>query len=101
LAQVQLKEWADSLPDGMDSSLGEFGNRLSGGQKQRIGIARALYKDAEVLFFDEATSALDNQTEQEITDALQQLSEHHKELTLIVIAHRDSSLKFCDRIVTI
>lgn len=101
LAQVQLKEWADSLPDGMDSSLGEFGNRLSGGQKQRIGIARALYKDAEVLFFDEATSALDSQTEQEITDALQQLSEHHKELTLIVIAHRDSSLKFCDRIVTI
>lgn len=101
LTQVQLKEWADALPEGINTSLGEYGSRLSGGQKQRIGIARALYKEAEVLFFDEATSALDNQTEQEITDALQQLSEHHKDLTLIVIAHRDSSLKFCDRIVTI
>lgn len=101
LTQVQLKEWADTLPEGMNTSLGEYGNRLSGGQKQRIGIARALYKEAEVLFFDEATSALDNQTEQEITDAIQLLSEQYKELTLIVIAHRDSSLKFCDRIVTI
>ena len=101
LSQVQLAQWAETLPQGMNTSLGEYGSRLSGGQKQRIGIARALYKEAEVLFFDEATSALDNQTEQEITDALQQLSEHHKELTLIVIAHRDSSLKFCDKIITL
>lgn len=98
LEQVQLKEWADELPQGLDTPLGEYGSRLSGGQKQRIGIARALYKDAEVLFFDEATSALDSKTEQEINHALEQLSREHKELTLIVIAHRESSLAFCDRI---
>ena len=99
LEQVKLKEWADELAEGMDTSLGEYGSRLSGGQKQRIGIARALYKDAEVLFFDEATSALDSRTEQEINAALQELSENHKELTMIIIAHRESSLTFCDRII--
>lgn len=99
LEQVQLKEWAAELPDGMDTSLGEYGSRLSGGQKQRIGIARALYKEAEVLFFDEATSALDSNTEQEINAALQELSDSHKELTMIIIAHRESSLSFCDRII--
>lgn len=99
LEQVQLKEWASKLPDGIDTSLGEYGSRLSGGQKQRIGIARALYKDAEVLFFDEATSALDSHTEQEINAALQELSDTHKELTMIIIAHRESSLTFCDRII--
>lgn len=99
LEQVRLKEWADDLPEGINTSLGEFGSRLSGGQKQRIGIARALYKDAEVLFFDEATSALDNRTEQEINAALQELSNSHKELTMIIIAHRESSLTFCDRVI--
>lgn len=98
LEQVQLKEWANELPQGLDTPLGEYGSRLSGGQKQRIGIARALYKEAEVLFFDEATSALDNKTEQEINHALEMLSREHRELTLIVIAHRESSLSFCDRI---
>lgn len=98
LEQVQLKEWADELPQGLDTPLGEYGSRLSGGQKQRIGIARALYKEAEVLFFDEATSALDNKTEQEINHALETLSLQHRELTLVVIAHRESSLGFCDRI---
>ena len=98
LEQVQLKEWANELPQGLDTPLGEYGSRLSGGQKQRIGIARALYKEAEVLFFDEATSALDNKTEQEINHALEILSLQHRELTLIVIAHRESSLAFCDRI---
>lgn len=98
LEQVQLKEWADELPQGLDTPLGEYGSRLSGGQKQRIGIARALYKEAEVLFFDEATSALDNKTEQEINHALETLSLKHRELTLVVIAHRESSLAFCDRI---
>ena len=99
LEQVQLKEWAAELPDGTNTSLGEYGSRLSGGQKQRIGIARALYKEAEVLFFDEATSALDSNTEQEINAALQNLSETHRELTMIIIAHRESSLTFCDRII--
>lgn len=101
LEQVQLKEWAAGLPEGIDSSLGEYGSRLSGGQKQRIGIARALYKDAEVLFFDEATSALDNRTEQDINMALQDLSAKHKELTMIIIAHRESSLTFCDRVIEV
>ena len=99
LQQVQLKEWADELPQGLDTPLGEYGSRLSGGQKQRIGIARALYKEAEVLFFDEATSALDNRTEQEINHALEMLSLRHRELTLVVIAHRESSLAFCGRIL--
>lgn len=98
LEQVQLGRWAKELPQGLDTPLGEYGNRLSGGQKQRIGIARALYKEAEVLFFDEATSALDNRTEREINHALEQLSLGHRELTLVVIAHRESSLAFCDRI---
>ena len=98
LEQVQLKEWANELPQGLDTPLGEYGSRLSGGQKQRIGIARALYKEAELLFFDEATSALDNKTEQEINHALETLSLQHRELTLIIIAHRESSLAFCDRI---
>lgn len=98
LEQVQLKEWAEELPQGLDTPLGEYGSRLSGGQKQRIGIARALYKEAEVLFFDEATSALDNKTEQEINHALETLSRKHRELTLVVIAHRESSLAFCDRV---
>ncbi len=99
LKQVQLKQWASELPQGLDTPLGEYGSRLSGGQKQRIGIARALYKGAEVLFFDEATSALDSRTEQEINHALQTLSSQHRELTLIVIAHRESSLAFCERIL--
>ena len=99
LEQVQLKEWAEELPEGLDTPLGEYGSRLSGGQKQRIGIARALYKEAEVLFFDEATSALDNRTEQEINHALEMLSLRHRELTLVVIAHRESSLAFCGRIL--
>lgn len=99
LEQVQLKEWAFELPKGIDTPLGEYGSRLSGGQKQRIGIARALYKEAEVLFFDEATSALDSYTEQEINVALQELSDTHKELTMIIIAHRETSLAFCDRVI--
>ena len=98
LEQVQLKEWSETLPQGLDTPLGEYGSRLSGGQKQRIGIARALYKEAEVLFFDEATSALDSRTEQEINEALRALSGRYRELTMIIIAHRESSLKVCNRI---
>ena len=98
LEQVQMKEWAEALPEGLDTPLGEYGSRLSGGQKQRIGIARALYKEAEVLFFDEATSALDSRTEQEINEALRALSGRYRELTMIIIAHRESSLKVCNRI---
>ena len=96
LEQVSLKEWVEALPQGLDTPLGEYGSRLSGGQKQRIGIARALYKEAEVLFFDEATSALDSRTESEINRALVELSEQCRELTIIVIAHRETSLQVCD-----
>lgn len=101
LEQVQLREWAETLPQGIHSSLGEFGSQISGGQKQRIGIARALYKRAEILFFDEATSSLDNKTEEEINHAIQNLSETHSELTIITIAHRESSLRSCHRIITL
>lgn len=99
LEQVQLEEWSKALPDGLDTELGEYGNRLSGGQKQRIGIARALYKQSEVLFFDEATSSLDNDTEREINEAIAELGRRNRDLTMIVIAHRESTLRFCDRIV--
>ena len=80
LELLRLKPIIDALPQGMDTRVGEAANRLSGGEKQRIGIARALYKDAQVLFFDEATSALDTETEQEINQAIKMLSEHNKEL---------------------
>lgn len=98
---ADLREFIDSLPQGVDTPAGECGNRLSGGQRQRIGIARALYKEAEVLLFDEATSSLDNDTEQNINQAIEQLSRKNKELTIIVIAHRESSLDYCDRVLTI
>lgn len=99
LRMVHLDEWLQTLPDGLDTQLGESGSRLSGGQCQRIGIARALYKRAEVLFFDEATSSLDNQTESEINQTLRTLSEEQTQLTMVIIAHRDSSLAFCDRCI--
>jgi len=96
---VCLSGFVASLPDKLDTKTGENGCRLSGGQRQRIGIARALYKQAEVLFFDEATSSLDAATEKEITDAIRELSDNHRELTLIIITHRESSLTFCNRII--
>lgn len=101
LGQVCLGRWAEALPDGMDTLLGEAGGRLSGGQRQRIGIARALYKQAEVLLLDEATSALDNVTEREVNETLCQLKERYKGLTILSIAHRESSLAYCKRIIII
>lgn len=101
LESAKLKEFIDTLPNGMDTRIGECGCKLSGGQRQRIGIARALYKQADILLFDEATSALDNATEMEITHAIEDLSQQNRELTIIIIAHRDTSLTYCDRIITI
>lgn len=101
LAQVCLDKWASELPQGIDTPLGEYGKRLSGGQRQRIGIARALYKEAEVILLDEATSALDNLTEMEINDMLAELRKIYPGLTILSIAHRESSLSYCDRIITI
>ncbi len=101
LNQVCLSSWVAQLPEGIDTPVGENGSRLSGGQRQRIGIARALYKGAEVLFFDEATSALDNETEHEITRTIAELSNPCRMLTIVIIAHRESSLALCDRIIEI
>ncbi len=101
LDAAQLSEFVGALPKGIDTPIGECGARLSGGQKQRIGIARALYKGARILFFDEATSSLDNRTEADINDSIRRLAEADSSLTVIIIAHRDSSLAICDRIITI
>lgn len=101
LDAARLGEFVAGLAKGMDTHVGECGCRLSGGQRQRIGIARALYRRADVLFFDEATSALDSRTEQEINRSIAQLAERDKGLTLVVIAHRESSLEYCNRIITL
>ena len=101
IRRARLEEFVESLPQGVDTPIGECGIRLSGGQRQRIGIARALYKQADVLFFDEATSSLDNRTELEINLAIEQLSHEHSALTIVVIAHRSTSLEYCDRIIEI
>ena len=99
LKQAQLESLIESLPLKEKTPIGECGCRLSGGQRQRIGIARALYKGAHVLLFDEATSALDSQTEEEINRSIERLFEQRKDLTLLVIAHRETSLEHCDRII--
>ena len=92
---AQLRELVESLPKGLDTPVGERGVRLSGGQRQRIGIARALYHRPAVLVMDEATSALDNQTERQFVDALNALQGEH---TVVVIAHRLSTVRHCDRL---
>ena len=101
LRQVRLDEWVDELPLGIDTLLGESGARLSGGQKQRVGIARALYKEADILLLDEATSALDSATECEINEMICGLRNDYRGLTVLSIAHRESSLAFCNRIITL
>ena len=93
---AQIAEHIETLEAGYDTFVGERGIRLSGGQRQRIGIARALYKNATVLVFDEATSALDDETEAELMKAIDGLS---KDLTVIMIAHRLSTVRRCDKIL--
>lgn len=94
--QAQIADSIESWPKQYQTFVGERGIRLSGGQRQRIGIARALYKQADVIIFDEATSALDNETEQAVMQAIENLS---KDLTLLIIAHRLTTLKNCTQIV--
>ena len=101
LSDVSMLDWVETLPEGIDSEMGERGCKLSGGQRQRIGIARALYKEIEVLFLDEATSSLDDETESEIMETLYRLKEIYPSLTILSIAHRKSSLAKCDRIINI
>ena len=95
LEEAQLDEYVRSLPDGLDTGIGERGVRISGGQRQRIGIARALYNDPQIMIFDEATSALDNDTEKAIMDAIEKL---HGRKTLVIVAHRLTTLESCDEI---
>ncbi len=94
--QAHIADFIESRPEGYRAKVGERGIRLSGGQRQRIGIARALYKQAKVLVFDEATSALDNATELSVMDAIDGLD---RDLTIILIAHRITTLSRCDTIV--
>lgn len=92
---AQLEQFVKTLPDGLDTIVGERGVRLSGGQRQRIGIARALYHNPDVLIMDEATSALDNATEKEVIGAV---NASKGERTLIIIAHRLTTVKDCDQL---
>lgn len=98
LEDAQLKEFVESLEDGLDTVIGERGSRISGGQRQRIGIARALYRDPDVLVLDEATSALDNETEKAIMDSIEALS---GKKTMLIIAHRLTTIQNCDYVYRI
>jgi ATP-binding cassette subfamily C protein len=93
---AQLDDFVASLPNGLDTQVGELGVRLSGGQRQRVAIARALYRRPGVLVFDEGTSALDNVTEAQLVEMLEQV---RGERTIMVVAHRLSSVRACDYIV--
>ncbi|MBR2356434.1 MAG: ABC transporter ATP-binding protein [Lentisphaeria bacterium] len=93
-----LKSYVDSLPEKYDTSVGENGVKLSGGQRQRIGIARALYREPQLLILDEATSALDCVTENAVVEALETL---HGSMTMLVIAHRQSTIEHCEQIINI
>ncbi len=98
LGEVSLDAFVRSLPDGLDTNVGDRGIKLSGGQRQRIAIARALYSKPEILILDEATSALDTETEAAVVSSINMLA---KKMTLIIIAHRLSTLKSCNRIFRI
>ena len=93
LALVQLKEFVQNQPDGLNTAIGEHGTLLSGGQRPRIGNARAIYHEPKILIMDEATAALDNETEQAFMDGIEELRDQK---TILLIAHRLSTVKNCD-----
>tara|TARA_B100001939_G_scaffold86763_1_gene74318 strand:+ start:17309 stop:18985 length:1677 start_codon:yes stop_codon:yes gene_type:complete len=95
IAQAKLEDVVKNLPEGIESNLGEGGIKLSGGQRQRVSLARAIFHSRELLVFDEATSALDMETED---DVMQEIKKIKGSKTLILIAHRQDTLRFCDRI---
>ena len=98
LEKAQLKDFIKGLPQGLKTKVGERGVQISGGQKQRLGMARALYNDPEIIILDEATSSLDNKTEEALMEAIYSLK---KKKTIIIVAHRMSTLTKCDRIFEI
>ena len=93
---AQIDDTIEKLPNKYKTRIGERGVKLSGGQRQRVGIARALYKNADVVIFDEATSALDSKTERAVMDSILKLN---NKFTLIIIAHRLTTLKECSKII--
>lgn len=98
LEMAQIKPFVESLKDGLDTRVGEWGVKFSGGQKQRIAIARALYSDPDILVMDEATAALDNETEKAVMESIEALQGIK---TLIIVAHRLTTIKQCDEIYEI
>ncbi len=98
LSKVGLKEWYDALPEACDTIMDEQGGNVSGGERQRLGLARALYKNAKVLFLDETTSALDADNEDNIMTLIRDIVEEDA-LTVLIISHRENTLKMCDRII--
>jgi ABC-type bacteriocin/lantibiotic exporter with double-glycine peptidase domain len=96
IESAELSDFVNSLPEGINTPIGENGSRLSGGQKQRIGIARALVTNPKLVFMDEATSALDNETEEKISETISNLGDA---ITVILIAHRVTTIQHADRIL--
>ena len=96
ISSAQMNDLIKSLPNGLDTVVGEYGVRFSGGQRQRIGIARAMYNNPGILIFDESTSSVDNITEKQLMESLNSLT---KEKTVIIIAHRLNVVKDCKKII--